>query len=336
VAAYFGLRKAGGMLDVVPVCAFFNACAGAAYLSLGEQFHGYVVKCGFETDVFVSNSMVDFYGKCRCVGTAKAVFDGMRVRDSVSWSCMVVACAQNGGEEEAFSVYLGARRAGEEPTDSMVSSVLTTCAGLLGLDLGRALHEVGVRSCIDANFFVANALVDMYGKCGGIEDVEEVFFKMPQRNIVTWTAMIGGYAHIGDARNALAVFDDMMKCGETKPNCITLVNVLTPCSRGGLTMEGYELFKTMYERFGIKPCIEHYACVVDLLGRAGLEEQAYEVIQGMPMRPSISVWGALLGACKMHGKTGLGKIADQKLFKLDPLDSGNHVVLSNMFAFAGR
>jgi pentatricopeptide repeat protein len=148
--------------------------------------------------------------------------------------------------------------------------------------------------------------------------------------------MIGGYAHIGDARNALAVFDDMMKCGETKPNCITLVNVLTPCSRGGLTMEGYELFKTMYERFGIKPCIEHYACVVDLLGRAGLEEQAYEVIQGMPMRPSISVWGALLGACKMHGKTGLGKIADQKLFKLDPLDSGNHVVLSNMFAFAGR
>ncbi|CAO2044947.1 unnamed protein product [Urochloa humidicola] len=336
VEAYFGLRMAGGMPNVVSVCAFFNACAGATYLSLGEQFHGFVVKCGFETDVSVSNSMVDFYGKCRCVGKAKAVFDRMGVRNSVSWCSMVVAYAQNGGEEEAFSVYLGARRAGEEPTDFMVSSVLTTCAGLLGLDLGRALHAVAVRSCIDASIFVASALVDMYGKCGGIEDAEQVFFEMPQRNLVTWNAMIGGYAHIGDARNALAVFDDMMKCGETAPNYITLVNVLTACSRGGLTKEGYELFKMMAERFGIKPRIEHYACVVDLLGRAGMEEQAYEIIQGMPIRPSISVWGALLGACKMHGKTQLGKIAAEKLFELDPHDSGNHVLLSNMFASAGR
>ncbi|KAF8700068.1 hypothetical protein HU200_034429 [Digitaria exilis] len=255
---------------------------------------------------------------------ARAVFNGMGVRNSVSWCCMVVAYAQNGGEEEAFSVYLGARRAGEEPTDFMVSSVLTTCAGLLGLELGRALHAVAVRSCIDANIFVASALVDMYGKCGGIEDAEQVFFEMPQRNLVTWNAMIGSYAHIGDARNALAVFDDMIKCGETAPNYITLVNVLAACSRGGLTREGYELFKTMNDRFGIKPRIEHYACVVDLLGRAGMEEQAYEIIQGMPMRPSISVWGALLGACKMHGKTELGRIAAEKLFELDPQDSGNH------------
>ncbi|XP_034604885.1 pentatricopeptide repeat-containing protein At4g14850-like [Setaria viridis] len=284
------------MPNVVSVCAFFNACAGATYLSLGEQFQGFVVKCGFETDISVSNSMVDFYGKGRCVGKAKAVFDGMRVRNSVSWCCMVVAYAQNGGEEEAFSVYL-----------------------------------VAVRSCIDANIFVASALVDMYGKCGGIENAEQVFFEMPQRNLVTWNAMIGGYAHIGDARNALAVFDGMMKCGETAPNYITLVNVLTACSRGGLTKEGYELFKTVHERFGIKPRIEHYACVVDLLGRAGTEEQAYEIIQGMPMRPSISVWGALLGACKMHGKTELGKIAAEKLFELDPQDSGNHVLLSNKY-----
>ncbi|KAG2649210.1 pentatricopeptide repeat-containing protein At4g14850-like [Panicum virgatum] len=336
VEAYFGLREAGGMPNVVSVCAFFNACAGATYLSLGEQFHGFVVKCGFETDVSISNSMVDFYGKCRCVEKAKAVFDGMGIRNNVSWCCMVVAYAQNGGEEEALSVYLGARRAGEEPTDFMVSSVLTTCAGLLGLDQGRALHAVAVRSCIDANIFVASALVDMYGKCGGIEDAEQVFLDMPQRNLVTWNAMVGGYAHIGDAWNALAVFDDMIECGETAPNYITLVNVLAACSRGGLTKEGYELFKTMNDRFGIKPRIEHYACLVDLLGRAGMEEQAYEIIQGMPMRPSISVWGALLGACKMHGKTELGKIAAEKLFELDPQDSGNHVLLSNMLASAGR
>ncbi|TVU25015.1 hypothetical protein EJB05_27489, partial [Eragrostis curvula] len=334
--AYFGLREAGGMPNVVSVCAFFNACAGAAYLSLGEQFHGFVVKCGFETDVSVSNCMVDFYGKCRCVGKARAVFDGMGVRNSVSWCSMIVAYAQNKAEEEAFAVYLGARKSGEEPTDFMISSVLTTCAGLLGLDLGRALHAVAVRSCIDANIFVASALVDMYGKCGGVEDAELVFSEMPQRNLVTWNAMIGGYAHVGDARNALAIFDEMIRSGKTAPNYITLVIVLSACSRGGLTEEGYELFKTMKERFGVEPGTEHYACVVDLLGRAGMEERAYEIIQGMPMRPSIPVWGALLGACKMHGKTELGRIAAEKLFELDPQDSGNHVLLSNMLASAGR
>jgi len=280
--------------------------------------------------------MVDFYGQFRCVGKARVVFDGMGVRNSVSWCSMVVSYAQNGAEEEAFLVYLGARKAGEEPTDFMVSSVLTTCAGLLGLDLGRALHAVAVRSCIDANIFVASASVDMYGKCGGIRDAEQVFFEMPQRNLVTWNAMIGGYAHIGDAWNALAVFDEMIMGRETAPNYITLVNVLTACSRGGLTEEGYELFQTMKQRFGIEPRIEHYACVVDLLGRAGMEERAYEIIQGMPMRPSISVWGALLGGCKMHGKTELGRIAAEKLFELDPQDSGNHVLLSNMLASAGR
>jgi pentatricopeptide repeat protein len=336
VKAYFGLREAGGMPNVVSVCAFFNACAGATYLSLGEQFHGFVLKCGFDMDISVSNSMVDFYGKCRCAGKAKAVFDGMGVRNSVSWCSMLVAYAQNGAEEEAFTLYLGARRSGEEPTDFMVSSALTTCAGLLGLDLGRALHAVSVRSCIDANIFVASALVDMYGKCGGVEDAELVFYQMPRRNLVTWNAMIGGYAHIGDAQNALAVFNDMLNSGETAPNYITLVNVLTACSRGGLTTEGYELFDMMKERFGIEPRTEHYACVVDLLSRAGMEERAYEIIQGMPVRPSISVWGALLGACKMHGKTELGKIAAEKLFELDPHDSGNHVLLSNMFASAGR
>ncbi|KAK3118906.1 hypothetical protein QOZ80_9BG0710430 [Eleusine coracana subsp. coracana] len=336
VEAYFGLREAGGMPNVVSVCAFFNACAGMTYLSLGEQFHGFVLKCGFETDVSVSNSMVDFYGKCRCVGKARAVFDWMGVRNSVSWCSMVVAYAQNGVEEEAFMVYQHARRSGEVPTDFMVSSLLTTCAGLLGLDLGRALHAVAVRSCIDANIFVASALVDMYGKCGGVEDAELVFSEMPQRNLVTWNSMIGGYAHIGDARNALYIFDDMIRSGETAPNYITLVNVLSACSRGGLTAEGYQLFETMQERFGIQPRIEHYACVVDLLGRAGMEERAYEIIQRMPVRPSISVWGALLGACKMHGKTELGKIAAEKLFELDPQDSGNHVLLSNMLASAGR
>jgi len=162
-----------------------------------------------------------------------------------------------------------------------------------------------------------------------------VFAELPERNLVTWNSMIGGYAAQGNANRALALFKEMMG-GGMKPNYVTLVSVISACSRGGRAKEGFELFKTMKERFGIEPRTEHYACVVDLLGRAGMEERAYELIKGMPMRPSVSVWGALLGACHIHGKMELGRIAAEKLFELDPMDSGNHVLLSNMFASAGR
>ncbi|XP_072974266.1 pentatricopeptide repeat-containing protein At4g14850 [Typha angustifolia] len=336
VKAFLGLVSIGGKPNTVSLNAFLNACAGALYLRLGSQLHGLVIRDGFESDVSVCNGLIDFYGKCRSAGEARKVFDAMGVRNIVSWCSMVVAYAQNGAEEEAFGVYLNARRNGLEPTDFMVSSVLTTCAGLSGLDLGRSVHAVAVRSCVDANIFVGSALVDMYGKCGSIEDAEQGFDEMPERNLVSWNAMIGGYAQLGNARKALSLFDEMIRSGEVAPNYVTLVCAITACSRGGLTNEGLELFHTMQGRFRIEPRTEHYACVVDLLGRAGMEERAYEFIKQMPMRPSISVWGALLGACKMHGKTELGRIAAEKLFEMDPQDSGNHVLLSNMFASAGR
>lgn len=282
------------------------------------------------------NALVDFYGKCRRTRDARGVFDEMPLRNVVSWCSMIVVYAQNGAEEDAFKLYLKARSEGVEPTDYMVSSVLTTCSGLSGLDLGRSVHAVAFRACIDANIFVASSLVDMYGKCGSVEDAEKAFDEMPERNLVSWNAMIGGYAQHGRADAALALFDEMVASGEVAPNFVTLVSVITACSRGGYTDEGLELFEKMKERFGIEPRTEHYACVVDLLGRAGMEERAYEFIKEMPIPPSISVWGALLGSCKMHRKTELGRIAAEKLFELDPQDSGNHVLLSNMFASAGR
>lgn len=334
VDAFIEFRRVGGEPDLITFCAFLNACADALYLDLGRQLHGFVIRRGFEGDVFVSNGLIDFYGKCKEVGLAEMVFDGMGKRNAVSWCSMVAACEQNGEEEKACVVFLKGRKEGIEPTDYMVSSVISACAGLSGLELGRSVHALAAKACVEGNIFVGSSLVDMYGKCGSIEDAEQAFHEMPERNLFTWNAMISGYARQGHADMALTLFKEMTF--EVVPNYVTLVCVLSACGRGGAVKLGMEVFESMRDRYKIEPGAEHYACVVDLLGRAGMLERAYEFVRKMPIRPTISVWGALLNACRVHGRPELGKIAADNLFELDPKDSGNHVLLSNMFAAAGR
>lgn len=312
-----------------------NACSDSKNLRIGRQIHGFIVKFGFDGNVSVENGLVDFYGKCGSVGEGVKVFegiDGVR-RNEVSWCSMVVAYVQNDEEESALGVFLVAMREGVRPTDFMVSSVLSACAGIAVLDLGRSVHGVAVKACVDANVFVGSALVDMYAKCGSVVDSERLFEEMPERNLITWNSLIGGYAHHGNAASALAAFEEMVD--RDLPNFVTFVCVLSACSRAGAVQEGIKVFDSMRERHGIVPGPEHYACVVDLLGRAGRVEQAYQFIKAMPIRPTIPVWGALLNACRVYRKPNLGKIAAEKLFELDPQDSGNHVLLSNIFAAVG-
>lgn len=328
---------AGGEPNPITFCAFLNACSDTSNLKLGRQLHAYAIRSGYREDVSVSNGLIDFYGKCRDPASAEIVFDRIGWRNDVSWCSMLAALVQNSEEERACILFLHSRKEGVEPTDFMVSSVLSACSELGGLELGRSIHALAVKACVEENIFVGSALVDLYGKCGSIEDAELVFNEMPERNLVTWNAMIGGYAHQGNAEMALALFEQMTSGNhEVQPSYITLVSVLSACSRAGAVETGMRIFGSMRENYGIVPGAEHYACVVDLLGRSGLVERAYEFIKKMPIRPTISVWGALLGACRMYRKPELGKIAADKLFELDPHDSGNHVVLSNMLAAAGR
>ncbi|KAF7846738.1 hypothetical protein BT93_L3839 [Corymbia citriodora subsp. variegata] len=187
------------------------------------------------------------------------------------------------------------------------------------------------------NIFVGTALVDMYGKCGCIGDAEGAFHDMAQRNLITWNSLIGGYAHQGLADMAVAAFEKMLSsCNEMIPNNVTFVCLLAACSRAGNVELGMDIFASMRRRYAIEPGPEHYACIVDLLGRAGMLDRAYDFIMKMPFRPTISIWGALLGACRIHRNPELGRIAAENLFQLDPKDSGNFVVLSNSFAAAGR
>ncbi|KAG2727578.1 hypothetical protein I3760_01G163500 [Carya illinoinensis] len=336
VNAFIEFLRVGGEPDSITFCAFLNACSDALYLETGRQLHGFIIRRGFLADVSASNGLIDFYGKCRDVGSSEMVFDRMCQRNDVTWCSMVTAHVQNYEEEKACMVFLQAREEGVEPTDYMISSVLSACAALSGLELGRSVHALAVKACVEGNVFVGSAIVDMYGKCGSIHDAEQAFYEMPERNLITWNAMIGGYAHQGHADMALAFFQDMTSgSNDLLPNYVTLVCVLSACSRAGAVEMGLEIFESMGAIFGIEPGVEHYACIVDLLGRSGMVERAYEFIKKMPIPPTIAIWGALLGSCRMYGKPELGKIAADNLFELDPKDSGNHVVLSNLFAAAG-
>lgn len=334
VCAFIEFRRIGGEGNSITLCAVFNACSDLRDVVLGRQVHGFVIRSGFSEDISVGNGMIDFYGKCRDVLSSELVFDGLRIRNDVSWCSMVAAYEQNEEKEKACEVFLSARREGIEPKDFLLSSVVSACAGVAALELGRMIHALAVKACIELNVFVGSALVDMYGKCGSIEDCDKAFREMPERNSITWNALIGGYAHQGHVDIALAIFEEMKH--KVVPNYVTLVCVLSVCSRSGAMKEGMEIFESMRERYGIEPGIEHYACIVDMLGRAGMVDRAYVFIKNMPIRPGVSVWGALLGACRVYGKPELGKIAAENLFELDPKDSGNHVLLSNMFAAAGR
>ncbi|GFP80547.1 pentatricopeptide repeat-containing protein at4g14850 [Phtheirospermum japonicum] len=328
------LREPEVAPNSISFCAFLNACSDGSFLAQGKQMHGYVIKSGHGADISVSNGLIDFYGKCHELGFSEQVFEKMTERNVVSWCSMLAVYEQNHMGEKACTFFRKARRAGVEPTDFMVSSVLSACAGLATLESGQAVHALAVKACVDGNVFVGSALVDMYGKCGCIEDCKWAFVTMPRRNLICWNALIGGYAHQGRADVALRLFDEMTH--HSPPNYITFVCVLTACSRGGMVNTGMDIFESMRGKYGIRPGPEHYACVVDMLGRAGQVERAYQFIRQMQARPTISIWGALLSACKMHGKRELGKIAAENLFELDPQDSGNHVILSNMYAAAGQ
>ncbi|OIT37300.1 PREDICTED: pentatricopeptide repeat-containing protein At4g14850 [Nicotiana attenuata] len=321
----------------ITFCVFLNACSDGLYLKLGRQLHGYVIRLGFRSDVSVLNGLIDFYGKCHEVKYSELVFDEINERNGVSWCTMLAVYEQNDIWEKAFMVFLKARKEDIKPTEFMISSALSACAGMAVLELGRSIHGLAVKACIESNIFVGSALVDMYGKCGNIEDCESAFYEMPERNLITWNAVMGGYAHQGYADMALNLFEEMTsESHDVVPNFVTLVCVLTACSRAGTVKIGMDIFESMRKKYGIQPGPEHYACVVDMLARAGLVERAYEFIKKMPVPPTVSVWGALLGACRVYGKPELGKVAADNLFQLDPKDSGNHVILSNMFAAAGR
>ncbi|XP_026432469.1 pentatricopeptide repeat-containing protein At1g20230-like [Papaver somniferum] len=247
---------------------------------------------------------------------------------------MIASCTQNGKDVEALELFGEMQVAGVKPNSVTIPCILPACANIAVLMRGKAAHCFSLRRDIFYDVYVGTALIDMYAKCGKLGDARICFDRMTTRNLVSWNAMMGGYAMHGKGKEAIEIFELMKKDGQT-PNFISFTCILSACSQSGFAEEGWNYFKSMSIDYGIDARIEHYACMITLLGRSGRIEEAYSVVKTIPFEPDACIWGALLSFCKVHGNVRLGEIAANKLFKLEPDNPGNYVLLSNIYATKG-
>jgi pentatricopeptide repeat protein len=311
-----------------------NASASLAALEQGSQLHTHVVKVGFESDLFIKNALLDMYVKCGNLKDAQKVFDNMLDKEVISWNAMIAGYGQTGQGEKAMKLFFQMQIGGMDKDHFTYTSVLSASASLVAVEQGKLVHAHIIKTGYESNVSVGNTLVDMYAKCGSINAAHKVFENMPEKDVVSFNAIIAGYAHHGHGNEALRFFEQMQLVG-MQPNDITFICILSACSHVGLVNEGCNYFNSMCRDHNIKPRMEHYACMVDLLSRAGCLYEVEEFIHEMPFKPGAVIWRTLLGACRVHGNIELGKLAAEYALELEPQDSATYVLLSNMFAAAG-
>lgn len=317
--------------DSFTIVRVLSACTQLGDLNSGEWIHKCIMEMGMVRNVFVGTSLVDMYAKCGNMEKARSVFDGMPEKDIVSWGAMIQGYALNGLPKEAIDLFLQMQRENVKPDCYTVVGVLSACARLGALELGE-----WVSGLVDRNEFLYNpvlgtALIDLYAKCGSMSRAWEVFKGMKEKDRVVWNAIISGLAMNGYVKISFGLFGQVEKFG-IKPDGNTFIGLLCGCTHAGLVDEGRRYFNSMYRFFSLTPSIEHYGCMVDLLGRAGLLDEAHQLIRNMPMEANAIVWGALLGACRIHRDTRLAELVLKQLIELEPWNSGNYVLLSNIYS----
>uniref|UniRef100_A0A7N2LUQ4 Pentatricopeptide repeat-containing protein n=1 Tax=Quercus lobata TaxID=97700 RepID=A0A7N2LUQ4_QUELO len=332
------------MSDVEPnevtMIAVLSACSLKGDLTMGKSIHEYIKKRNVNCSLNLQNAMLDMYVKCGCLVAAREVFDDMKIRDVFSWTIMVNGYAKFGDLDLARKFFNAMPEKNVVSWNAVIAGYSQNNQPEEALKLFRNLVGVGLHPIentlrIQPSVILANAFIDVYAKCGSIDAAAMIFNETVERDLVSWNSMIAGYASHGHATKALVLFDEMINMG-FKPDEITFVGVLSACSHGGLVSVGREYFKSMNRNFGIEPTVEHYACVIDLFGRVGLLDEAYELITKMPMEASVAAWGALLNACRMHGNVEVGKLSAFRLLDLDPEDSGIYSLLANICAHERR
>ncbi|CDP18661.1 unnamed protein product [Coffea canephora] len=311
-----------------------KACAIMSRHDVGMSMHCLAVKNAMNLDVYVGSSLVDMYAKCAELGYARKLFDEMPERNIVSWSGMIYGYAQMGEDNEALGLFKRALEGGLSLNDFTFSSVIRVCGNSTLLELGRQMHSLCVKMNCDSSSFVGSSLISLYSKCGVVENACQVFNEVVDKNLGMWNSMLIACAQHGHTKKVFELFGRMKSCG-MKPNFITILCVLYACSHAGLVKEGNYYFGLMKE-YGIEPGDQHYASMVDLLGRAGKLGEATKLIKEMPIQPTESVWGALLTGCRLHGNTELAAYAADRILELGSVSSGFNVLLSNAYAAVGR
>ncbi|KAK9282541.1 hypothetical protein L1049_005462 [Liquidambar formosana] len=346
---------------------FFNA---PPHLLFGQRIHAHILRFGLASDPFVQTSLINMYSSCGNLGLAQQVFDEipqpdlpswnsimnanvkvglidvarklfdeMPDRNVISWTCMINGYVRCGQYKAALMLFRDMQMLevdGLRPNEITMSSVISACGRIGALEHGKWAHAYIDKCGMGVDVVLGTSLIDMYAKCGSIERARWVFNNLgSKKDVMAWSAMISGLAMHGHGEECLEFFSKMTKHG-VRPNAITFLGVLCACVHGGLVHEGQEYFRRMSDEFGITPLIQHYGCMVDLYGRAGLIEEAWNVVKSMPMEPDVLVWGALLSGSRMHGDIKTCEVALKKLIELEPTNSGAYVLLSNVYAKMGR
>lgn len=322
-------------LSPTSVASALRVCASLADVRVGTQLHALLVKSGIHANLTAGNSLLSMYAKAGLIDETMSLFDEMAVKDTVSYSAVLSGYVQNGKAEEAFAVFKKMQTCNVEPDVATMVSLIPACSHLAALQHGRCSHCSVIIRGLASETSICNALIDMYAKCGRIDLSRQVFDKMAARDIVSWNTMIAGYGVHGLGKEATSLFLGMKNQGFA-PDDVTFICLISACSHSGLVTEGKHWFNMMTQKYGILPRMEHYIGMVDLLARGGFLDEAYQFIQSMPLKADVRVWGALLGACRIHKNIDLGKQVSRMIQKLGPEGTGNFVLLSNIFSAAGR
>ncbi|XP_058184226.1 pentatricopeptide repeat-containing protein At3g24000, mitochondrial [Rhododendron vialii] len=300
----------------------------------GRQVHGFVIKYGVDSNVYVGSSLVDMYARWGLMDEARFVFDKLVSKNDVSYNALIAGHARMDEGEQAVRLFRVMQREDFRPTHFTYSSVFTVCASIGALEQGKGVHAHMMKLGEQLVAFVGNTLLDMYAKSGSIEDAKKVFDRLVRRDVVSWNSMLNACAQHGLGKETVERFEQMLRVG-IEPNAITFLCVLTACSHAGLLDKGQYYFELM-KKYKVEPEVSHYVTIVDQLGRAGQFDRAKRFIENMPIEPNAAVWGALLGSCRMHKNMELGAYAAERVFELGPRDSGPHVLLYNIYASGGR
>ncbi|KAK2985939.1 hypothetical protein RJ640_008155 [Escallonia rubra] len=345
-----------------------KSCAATRRCRLGAAVHAHTAKTSLLSNPFVACALVDMYGKCVSLFSARQVFDEIPSRNVVCWNAMISLYTHTNnvpsalrlfeamdvrpnvatfnaiiaglaemedGSFKAISFYRRMQELDLNPNLITVLAMLPSCVGIAALNLIKEIHGYSMRSNIDPHPHLRSGLVEAYGRCGCLESARNIFDSMRERDVVAWSSLISAYALHGEGKKALEVFEQM-ELANVKPDGITFLGVLKACSHVGLADEARVYFSCMLDDYGVEPTSDHYSCLVDVLSRAGRLHEAYEVIRQMPLKVTVKAWGALLGACRTYGEVELAEVAGRALFEIEPDNAANYVLLARIYADAGR
>ncbi|KAK9106497.1 hypothetical protein Syun_022508 [Stephania yunnanensis] len=328
------MNVGGVKSDSSVMASVIAACGALEYAHFGFAVHGYVIKNGTSSHVFVDSSLIDLYAKLEMPYMAEIVFSSMPRDSLVAWNSIISCYNRNGLPELSVSLLPKIVHSGLVLDSVTITNALVAISSIAALLKGKSLHCYQIKHEIQSDLQVHNTLINMYIKCGCFGYAQHIFRNMDQRNIVTWNSMISGYGSHGDGLKAIGIFDDMKQLGEI-PDEITFLSLISACSYSGLTEEGISLFNCMREEYKIEPRMEHYVNIVDLLGRAGCLSEAYAFIDNMPIEPSKNIWSSMLSSCRIHKNVALGELSANNLLKMEPTRGSNYVQLMNLYAEEG-